>query len=129
MASTRYLWIALLGAACVDSAEPADMELATTDVIASVPAGAADSPTWITADTLHANAPLSDFANAGDRHVHSLWVAGSNMNRVPLTISARAGDGYDVRIAVLGPLVNGTRAVLAADGYSSLKRTASVSVD
>jgi len=61
--------------------------------------------------------------------VHSIWVAGTNNNRVPLTISARTSNDYDVRIAVLGPLVNGTRPVLAADGYSSRKRSVSISLD
>ena len=47
---------------------------------------------------------------------------------VDVVVSARASDGNDVRIAVLGPLVDGTRAVLAADGYASRARSAEVSL-
>ena len=115
MTSTRFLLIALLGAACTDAA-PVDMDLAETDVVANIPGDdvpADGAAGWDAAETLHANSRLHNIAEANHRSVHSLWIAGSNMNRVPLEISARAGDGYDVRIAVLGPLVNGTRAVLA----------------
>jgi hypothetical protein len=129
MTSTRFLLIALLGAACADAA-PIDTDLALADVVANIPEGAADgAATWDVAETLHANSRLHDSAEANHRSVHSVWIAGSNGNRVPLEISARAGDGYDVRIAVLGPLVNGSRAVLAADGYSTAKRAVSVSID
>jgi len=132
MTSTiRTLLLAVLATACVDANDPvADMELAENDVIAAMPAGPADAPgAWNTAKTIHANEQIHAFAEATDRNVHSLWIAGSNNNRVPMTITAQAGNGYDVRIAVLGPLVNGQRAVLAADGYSSMKRTASVDID
>lgn len=129
MSTTRYLLIALLATACVDAASE-DTDLATNDVLANVPTGgAADSPSWDVAETLHANERLEDLAGANQRRVHSLWIAGSNANRVPLTISARAGDGQDIRIAVLGPLVNGARAVLGADGYASAKRSATVTLD
>lgn len=107
-----------------------DLALAETEVVPNVPEGGADgAATWDVAETLHANSRLNNFAEANHRSVHSLWIAGSNMNRVPLEISARAGDGYDVRIAVLGPIVNGSRAVLAADGYGAAKRAVSVSID
>lgn len=129
MNTTRFLLLALLGTACVD-AKPEELDLADADVVANIPGGgAADSPSWDVADTLHANERLVDFANANQRKVHSLWIAGSNNNRVPLTISARASDGNSVRLAVLGPIVNGARAVLGADGYSTAKRSASVSID
>ncbi len=127
--------LAVVGVACVDPATSSDdTELAQNDVVATVPGNqdtSADtsSAAWISGETLHANTRLNDFAGANERNVHSLWIAGSNANRVPLTISARAGDGYDVRIAVLGPLTNGSRAVLAADGYSSSKRAVSVTLD
>ncbi len=131
MTSTRFLLIALLGAACTD-ATPVETDLAVDDIIANVPGDntPADSASgWDVAETLHANSRIHNFAEANHRGVHSLWIAGSNMNRVPLAISAKAADGYNVRIAVLGPLVNGTRAVLAADGYGTTKTSVKVSID
>jgi hypothetical protein len=101
-----------------------DIELASVDSAAK-----ADAVGWESAPTLHADTSLHEFASAGTRRVHSLWIAGSATSRVPLTISAQTGEDYDVRIAVLGPAVNGARPVLAADGYSSRKRTVSVSLD
>ena len=47
---------------------------------------------------------------------------------VPMDITANAQDGESVRIAVLGPLANGVRPVLAADGYASQKRSAHVTL-
>lgn len=126
----RILLLALI-AGCTDAASPAEeTDLAAEDVVANVPAGgAADAPSWLSAKTLHANTPLNDYAGDGERRVHSLWIAGSSSNHVPLTISALAAEGHDVRIAILGPLVNGTRAVLAADGYSSRDHSVSVDLD
>src|SRR5690606_191960 len=79
----------------------------------------------------HAGTSLHEFAGAGSRRIHSLWVAGNDDSRVPVTLAATAsGESDDVRIAVLGPLdASGARPVLAADGYSSRKRAAIVSVD
>jgi hypothetical protein len=124
------LMVALSFAACVDAqvADDNDMDMATVDTTTPT-AGKGDTPGWEPAATLHADTSLSDFASAGSRRVHSIWVSGSNNNRVPLTISAHTNDDSDVRIAVLGPLQNGARAVLAADGYSSRKRAVSVSLD
>jgi hypothetical protein len=129
MASPRFILLSVVGAltACA-ATSPDETELAAGDNIAQV-GGAADAPGWDDAETLHANSPLVDSADAAHRNVHSLWIAGSMMNPVPLTISATAIDGADVRIAVLGPLVNGAREVLAADGYGSAKHTASLSLD
>ena len=124
----RYVVSALALVGCVDEMPRDDMAVATTDGTANTTDGPAGA-TWDAALTLHADSPLAGFAAAGSRRVHSLWVAGSNGNRVPLTISARAlGDG-DVRIALLGPLTDGTRAVLGAAGYTSHERAVSLAVD
>ncbi|HEY5925077.1 MAG TPA: hypothetical protein VIV11_25520 [Kofleriaceae bacterium] len=128
MSSLRFL-LTLSLVACV--AEPTvddDMDLATDDAT-PISADKTDAPGWEAAATLHANTTLHDFADAGARHVHSLWVAGTSTTRVPLTISATADDSYDVRIAVLGPAVNGARVVLGADGYAERKRTVSVTIN
>lgn len=127
MAPHRFLLIALL-TACVDSA-PEETELAESDTDALLsPAGKSDA-SWDGADTLHANTRLFDYAGANERRIHSLWIAGSNMNRVPLEITARAQDGFNVRVAVLGPIVNGKRAVLAAAGYSSAQTDVTIALD
>jgi hypothetical protein len=112
------LLLGLVG--CIDAAT--DLDLADHDAVVLAGDGAADSPSWEAADTLHGNAHLFDAAGAAARRVHSLWVDGSATSPITLTLDARANEGQDVRIAVLGPAVNGTRPVLGADGYSSAKR-------
>ncbi len=123
-----WLLVALSFAGCVANDDAGnDTDLALVD---STPVdGKGDAPGWEAAATLHVGTSLADFAAAGSRRIHSLWIAGSATNPVPLTIEARAANEGDVRIAVLGPLTNGTRAVLAADGYASRTRAASVSID
>ncbi len=118
--------VALSLVACVEVAPDDEVDMATTDTTVGAKA---DAPGWETAATLHAGTGISDFAAAGSRRVHSLWVSGRANDRVSLTIAARTSNDYDVRVAVLGPLTNGTRAVLAADGYASRKRAVSVSLD
>jgi hypothetical protein len=127
MASHRYLVLLPL-LACAEA--PVDeLELAESDALTTSSAlGAADAPSWDPADTLHANSPQFEYAAANGRRVHSLWIAGTSTSRVPMTITARAAAGHDVRIAVLGPLKNGARPVLAADGYASAKQTATASL-
>jgi len=115
-------------AACVDANVDDDLDQAAVDT-PPVVTPSSDGTGWDAAPTLHANTALHDFASAGSRRIHSLWVSGSNNNRVPLTIAASASTDDDVRIAVLGPLTNGMRAVLAADGYSTRKTAVSVSID
>jgi hypothetical protein len=119
----RYLCLVPL-AACVEPTS--DTELAAMDpsVIAATVAAS-----WEPAPTVHEGTHLVDHAAANARRVHSLWISGSNMNHVPLDVTARASDGNDVRIAVLGPRVDGARALLAADGYATRKRDVSVTLD
>lgn len=117
--------------ACVENNEPLDeTDLASEDA-EPVTTTKADAPGWEPAATLHAGTSLHEFAGAGSRRVHSLWVAGNDDSRVALTLAATAsGEDDDIRIAVLGPVDgSGTRPVLAADGYSSRKRAAIVSLD
>ena len=124
------LVLALSFAGCVaDEAAGADTDLATTDATPIAEGGKTDAPGWEAAATLHAGTSLGDFAAAGSRRVHSLWVAGSATDPAPLTIEVHTGDDSDVRVVVLGPLTGGTRAVLAAAGYAARTRSAAVSVD
>jgi len=130
----RMTWLRLLLAvslvACVDNAEVGDdLDLAGIDTTMIGP-DKTDGSSWQAAATLHDGTHLFDFARADTRRVHSLWVAGSNNNRVPLRIAAHTDADHDVRIAILGPLGDdGTRPVLGADGYSTRKSTVAVSID
>ncbi len=122
---TVYRLALLLGlVSCVESAN--DIDLADEDVILEATGGAADGASWEPAETLHGNAKLYDHAGANARRVHAMWIAGTAASPVPMTVTARAAEGYDVRISVLGPIANGTRPTLGADGYSAAKRTAKV---
>jgi hypothetical protein len=120
------------GCIASDDDDPSiDADLAEEEA-SSAPLGTAkaDAPGWQTAATLHANTKLFEFAGTGSRRVHSLWLAGSASSKLPVTLVANAGQGYDVRIAVLGPIgANGLRPVLAADGYASKKSRVSISLN
>ena len=123
---TSLLLLALV--ACTDSSTDADMDLAAADE-AQISDDKADGTTdWNVAPTLHAGARAFDGATIGGRRIHPLWIAGAPAAPVALDLEVRGADGYDVRVAVLGPLSNGTRPVLAADGYASRKHVANVHV-
>lgn len=111
---------------CIDATT--DIDLAETDSVALAGDSPGDSPSWESARTLHGNAHLFDAASANARRVHSVWIDGSAASPVTVTIAADANEGNDVRIAVLGPVDGGTRAVLGADGYSSAKGEVSVTL-
>lgn len=119
-----------LVAACATDA-PTDDPAADADVITSSDPSTdftADAPGgWSVTPTLHLGARVFDHASAAGRNVHPLWIAGTKSSPMALTITATAADTFDVRIAVLGPLKNGKRDVLASDGYGSRKTTATVS--
>lgn len=84
-----------------------------------------ETPTWQAAATLHGDEPLLDRAAAGMQHGHSLWLSASNMNRIGITISARAVDGDSVRLVVLGP----SGELLGADGVAEPLRNATVTLE
>ncbi len=82
-----------------------------------------DQPGWGAARTLHVGESQIDHVAAGDRGVHALWADGSESDPIAIDVSAVAAeDGGTVRVAVLGPLVDGQRAVIAADGYTAAKQ-------
>src|SRR5690242_13743566 len=86
----RLCTLALTVAACVDARGAAtDLNLAASDPDIMA-AQQLDSATWENAATLHEGAQLLDHAEPNARRVHSLWIAGSNNNRVPLLIDAKA---------------------------------------
>lgn len=122
--NTRLLLLAVV-AACTDAVD-ADMQLASDEAIADKADGSTD---WAVAPTLHAGARVFDGATAAGRRVHPLWLAATPATPTSFDLEVRAADGHDVRVAVLGPLANNARPVLAADGYASRKRTVSVHVD
>jgi hypothetical protein len=90
-----------------------------------------DAPGWSTQAALHLDDPRFGAVDAGDRHVYPLWVAGAADAPIPLDVTVRGQDGAAVRVAVLGPLVGGTRAVLGSAGYvrRTSKARVAVSVD
>lgn len=103
--------------ACVTDA-PSDLELAEDD--AAIPAlvdGKADG--WSVSETFHVGEGRFDTAAVGGRRVFPMWIAGTPSSPVTIDLRATATAGHDVRITVLGPLVNGKRVVLGADGYAT----------
>lgn len=123
MSSLRLFLLAPL-VACT-ATDDADLDLGDVIVVAEQPT----EPGWEIAPTLHADTHILDHVDANSRRVHSLWIGASTTNHVALDLAAHAGADYDVRIAVLGPAVNGVRQVIAADGYASRKRDADVALD
>ena len=101
-----------------------DDEAAAEDDASSMPEshddGKSDEPGWGSARTLHVGDALIDLVAAGDRRVHALWVDGSSEDPIALDVSVEStDDDGSVRVAVLGPIHDGSRAVVAAGGYTS----------
>jgi hypothetical protein len=83
-----------------------------------------DDPGWGGARTLHIGDSQFDQVAAGDRRVHSLWAAASAADPIAITVTVEAAEeSGTVRVAVLGPLADGQRQVIAADGYTAAKHT------
>src|SRR5688572_292247 len=122
----KALLLAFVVAACADVTET-DLDLAASDAVSDEDK-ADGSAAWDLAPTLHAGARVFDATQMAGRRVHPLWLAGTPGSPLAFSVEVTAAQGYDVRIAVLGPLKNGARAVLAADGYASRKTTAGVSL-
>jgi hypothetical protein len=122
---------ALVACATTDAAvsgdDADDLVAAAADASLSI-AGKADA-SWDTAPTLHVGERVHDRASANGRRVYPVWIAGRPGAPVPLDVVATAQDGdYSVRVAVLGPLKNGTRAVLAAGGYATPRANVEISL-
>jgi len=111
--------------ACTDSMS--DLELAAEADLGAA-SGKADGA-WDTASTLHVGEQVYGHASAGGRRVYPLWIAGSDEAPVALDIVASAADESNVRVAVLGPLKNGAREVIAAAGYSTPRANIEMTVD
>lgn len=118
----------LIAIGCTDDAG-AELELASDDAAAMPVAADGKADGWSVGDTLHVGTRRFDTASAGGRRVMPLWAAGTASTPVSLDVGAVAAEGYDVRITVLGPLKNGKRAVLGADGYATRKTSVGVRVD
>jgi len=114
-------------ACTADAPASEDILLAAED--ANVSTSGKDDSSWDTAPTLHVGERMFDHASANGRRVFPVWIAGRPGATVPLDVTATAADGeYSVRIAVLGPLRNGTRRVLGAGGYATPKANVEVSL-
>lgn len=64
----------------------------------------------------------------GDRKVYPVWVSGSTTRPVRLRVGASGAHGDPLRLAVLGPLVDGTRETLASAGYGAAESILAVDV-
>jgi hypothetical protein len=115
-----------LTASCTDDLD-ADLDMASSEA-APVGDKADGTASWDVAPTLHVGARAFDGAQQGGRRIHPVWIAGAPSAPVTFDVEVAAAEGYDVRIAVLGPIKNGVRPVLAADGYASRKSVANVHV-
>ncbi|CAN5890535.1 hypothetical protein BH11MYX3_BH11MYX3_37790 [soil metagenome] len=107
------------------TAEPSDPEV----TLAAQDALAAPGDAWEVAPTLHVGERAFGQAATGGRRVYPVWLAGSVTTPVTLDVTATAMDGDDVRIAVLGPLRGGSRAVLGAGGYAQPRGNVELTVD
>jgi hypothetical protein len=127
MSRLAYLFLPFAIACATETSSPDDELLAAEDASLST-SGKADS-SWETAPTLHVGERVFDHADVNGRRVFPIWIAGRPGATVPLDVTATAVDSdYNVRIAVLGPLRNGTRAVLGAGGYASPKGNVEISL-
>jgi hypothetical protein len=113
--------------ACTTSTRPPDADddraaaEEDAEAVADEPGGdKADEPGWGAARTLHVGDRVSDLVAAGDRRVHGLWIDGRADDPIALEVTvAAAEESGTVRVAVLGPLRDGERQVMAAAGYTS----------
>ncbi len=127
MSRLAYLFLPFTIACATETNSPDDERLAAEDAAVST-ASKADAA-WDTAPTLHVGERKLDHAAAQGRRVFPVWIAGRPGAPVPLDVTATAVDGdYSVRVAVLGPLRNGTRAVLGAGGYATAKGNVEISL-
>lgn len=111
--------------ACTD--DVSEIDLAAEADLGAV-GGKADGA-WDTAPTLHVGESVYGRASTGGRRVYPMWIAGTNDAPVALDVVARAIDGGNVRVAVLGPIVNGQREVVAAAGYAAPRANIEMTVD
>ncbi len=120
MSRLTYLILPFAIACATDPSSPDDVHLAGED--ASVSTSGKQDAAWDTAPTLHVGERVFDSAAVNGRRVYPVWIAGRPGAPVTLDVTATAAEGdYNVRVAVLGPLRNGTRAVLGAGGYATPK--------
>jgi hypothetical protein len=118
----RFAFVVPFVIAC--GTEPvADFELAT-ETDSDIAGGKADS-SWQVASTMHVGQRAFDFADVGGRKVFPVWLDAG----IAVDVVATANDGGSVRVAVLGPLRNGKRDVIAAAGYSTPRANIEMTVD
>jgi hypothetical protein len=86
------------------------------------------APWTVRTDGLHLGEHRFGSVDVGARDAWPVWVSGSTTRPVLLRFRVSGFDGAPVRIAVLGPVVNGARATLASAGYNAPVATASVNV-
>jgi hypothetical protein len=89
----------------------------------------ADGSSWVVEESLHLGESRYGSVEAGGRNVMPMWIAGTNEQPVSVALTVAGHDGDAVRVAVLGPLEGGQRALLGAAGYDAASSTAEVTID
>lgn len=118
----RLASFAILFTACV-SAPTSDVELAT-ETDSDFTDGKADA-SWVDASTLHVGERIWDHADAHGRKVFPMWLD----RGLAIDVVATAANEDSVRIAVLGPLHQGKRDVIAAAGYGSPRSNIEMTIE
>ncbi len=118
----RLASFAILFTACVS--EPiSDVELAA-ETDSDFTDGKADA-SWEDASTLHVGERIWNHAEVGGRRVFPVWLE----RGLAIDVVANAANEDSVRIAVLGPLQQGKRDVIAAAGYGTPRATIEMTIE
>ena len=117
------LLLVILSASCA-----AELGAPEDDPSGDLESEEAIAPWTLQLDGLHLGEHRFGAVDVGARDAWPVWVSGSSARPVLLRFRVSGIDGAPVRIAVLGPVVNGSRATLASAGYGSPVSTASVNV-
>ncbi len=118
----RLASFAILFTACVS--EPiSEIELAT-ETDSDFTDGKADA-SWENASTLHVGERIWNHADVSGRKVFPVWLE----RGLAIDIVANASNEDNVRIAVLGPLHQGKRDVIAAAGYGSPRANIEMTIE
>ncbi|CAN5872987.1 hypothetical protein BH11MYX2_BH11MYX2_39210 [soil metagenome] len=88
-----------------------------------------NDPVWTRARTLHVGGRVARQADANERSVFPVWLDGSEESPISLDVVATSTNDDSVRVALLGPLHDGIRDVIAAEGYSQPRGDVEITAD
>jgi hypothetical protein len=104
-----------------------ELEDAGADDASALESSSAELNAWeVQGNNAHLYEHVYGSIDVGERDAWPLWVSGSLSRPVHLRFKVSGFDGSKVRVAVLGPIVNGSRATLGSAGYASPTSTATV---